>query len=195
MPRVDRQAAARAIADFLRALGQEPQGELASTPEQVAAAWCDELLAGYELDAAAILREGSMPAEQAGHPLVALRAVALSTMCPHHLLPAHGDATVVYLPGARVVGLGALCRAIEARAHRLTVQERIGSEVAELLVAELGARGALCRLRMQHSCLAVRGRRQAHAVVETLAVAGSFAAAGPERELALAALASGRHGG
>jgi GTP cyclohydrolase IA len=52
---VDREAAARAIEDFLRALGHEPVGELEGTGERVADAWADDLLEGESIDAAARL--------------------------------------------------------------------------------------------------------------------------------------------
>ena len=49
---MDRDAAARAIDAFLRALGRNPDNEpeLAGTAERVARAWADELLAGYAVD-------------------------------------------------------------------------------------------------------------------------------------------------
>ena len=43
----DRARAARAIEEFLRALGHEPRGELAATGERVAEAWDVDLLSGY----------------------------------------------------------------------------------------------------------------------------------------------------
>jgi GTP cyclohydrolase I len=57
------------------------------------------------------------------------------------------------------------------------------------LVRELGARGALCRLVLTHTCLVGRGERKSGAIVETMAVAGAFAHASPERDLVLATLA------
>ncbi|MCC6526506.1 MAG: GTP cyclohydrolase I [Polyangiaceae bacterium] len=187
MPGVDREGVARAVADFLRALGREPVGPLADTPALVAAAWCDELLDGEGLDPAAILREGSCAAE--GDPgLVVLRGLRAETMCPHHLLPAHGEATVAYLPGTRLAGFGAVARALSACTHRLAFQEHAGASLAGALVSGLGARGALCQLRLTHTCLALRGARETAARVETLATAGSFAPGGPDRALALALL-------
>jgi len=185
---MDRKAAERAIADFLRALGHEPQGELGRTPALVAQAWTEELLAGYELDAARILRENAVPVEPGQTSLVALRGLRVITICPHHLLPAHGEATVIYLPRDRVAGFGAIARALDAETRRLTFQERAGTSMAELMVAELGARGALCRLRLVHTCLVTRGSRQATALVDSVAFAGSFSDPGPDRQAALCAL-------
>lgn len=187
---IDRRAAARAIEDFLRALGHEPEGELAGTGERVADAWADDLLEGEAIDAAALLREGALDLDAEGSGLVLVRDLAVTTMCPHHLLPAHGTATVAYLPGARVAGIGTIARVVDVLARRLTLQERISDEVVALLVHELGARGALCRLALTHSCLIARGERKTGSVVETLAVAGTFAAASPDRDLAFLALAS-----
>lgn len=188
---VRRDAAARAIEDFLRALGHEPTGDLEGTGERVADAWADDLLEGEAIDAAAVLREGAIAA--AAHHggatgLVMIRDLAVTTMCPHHLLPAHGLCTVAYLPGDRIAGIGTLAHVVDALSRRLTLQERIGEGVVALLTAELGALGALCRLTLTHSCLIARGERKTGAIVETLAVSGTFSRACPDRDLAFAAL-------
>jgi GTP cyclohydrolase I len=188
---VDRRAAARAIDDFLRALGHAPEGDLAGTGERVADAWADDLLEGDAIDAAAVLREGSIPIDAEGAGLVVLRDLAVATMCPHHLLPAHGSALVAYLPGDRVAGIGTIAHVVDAFSRRLTLQERIGADVTAILVRELGARGALCRLALTHTCLIARGERKAGAIVETIAVAGTFALPTPDRDLAFAALGRG----
>jgi GTP cyclohydrolase I len=186
---VERKAAARAIEDFLRALGREIDGDLAGTGERVADAWADDLLEGESIDAAAVLREGAIDAGPHERGLVVIRDLAVTTMCPHHLLPGLGTGLIAYLPGDRVAGIGTLAHVLDALARRLTLQERIGGQVVDLLVSELGARGALCKLSLTHTCLVARGKRKAGALVETIAVAGSFAEPSPERDLALAALA------
>jgi GTP cyclohydrolase I len=190
---VDQAEAARAVAQFLRALGVDPDRdpELADTPERVAEAWAKDLVDGYDVDVAALLREeSSLLPDAGGAPpgLVSVRDLAVSTICPHHLLPARGTATIVYLPKARVSGLGTLSRLLDAFAHRLTLQETITASVAQALVQHLEARGAACRLSLAHDCLSSRGERQTGAVVDTIAFAGSFDREGPDRDLALAAI-------
>ncbi len=164
---VDRRAAARAIEDFLRAIGREPTGDLAGTPERVADAWADDLLEGESIDAAALLREGALNAEHHARGLVVVRDLAVSTMCPHHLLPAVGKGTVAYLPGKRMAGLGTIAHVLDALSRRLTLQERIGDTLVELIVKELGAEAAACKLALTHTCLVARGERKTGAVVET----------------------------
>jgi GTP cyclohydrolase I len=191
---MDRRAAARAIEDFLRALGHEPTGDLEGTGERVADAWADDLLEGESIDAAAVLREGSIELES-DSGLVIVRELAVTTVCPHHLLPAHGNALVAYLPERRVAGIGTIAHVVDVLSRRLTLQERIGSELVSLLVAELGARGAYCRLSLTHTCLVARGERKNGALVETAASAGSLSHAGADRDLLYATLAARGSGG
>jgi GTP cyclohydrolase I len=187
---VDQAEAKKAVAAFLRALGRDPERdpELLGTPERVAEAWATELVEGYDVDVPALLMAESSPTPEGPVGLVSVKGLSVSTMCPHHLLPARGTATVVYLPSARMAGLGTLSRLVDAFAHRLTFQETITASVASALIYHLGARGAACKLSLYHGCLASRGERQDQAVVETVSFAGSFDAAGPDRDLALAAL-------
>ncbi len=187
---VDRKAAARAIEDFLRALGHEPTGMLEGTGERVADAWADDLLDGESIDAGALLREGAFEVGEGTNGLVAVRDVSVTTMCPHHLLPAYGTALIAYIPGAYLVGIGTIARVVDVCSRRLSLQEQIGTEVANLLVRELGARGALCQLSLTHFCMIARGERKTGARVETVALSGSFAEASADRDLALSLLSS-----
>ncbi len=116
-----------------------------------------------------------------------LRNLAVATMCPHHLLPSHGYATVGYRPRAKAAGLGAIAQAVELSARRLTLQETLTQSIADALSDGLEAEGAFCHLRMVHTCFITRGERKDAAIVETLAFSGSFA--GEERSVALALLA------
>ena len=187
---VDRTKAEKAILEFLRAMGRDPDGDadLAGTPARVVEAWANDLIDGYDVDVPRLLAAESSPAPAGAAALVSVRGLAVSTMCPHHLLPARGTATVLYLPGSRIAGIGTLARLVDAHAHRLALQEVIGASVASALVEHLGARGAACKMSLSHSCLASRGERQHAATVETIALSGTFDRAGPDRDLALAAL-------
>jgi GTP cyclohydrolase I len=169
---VDRDAAAGAIRAFLEALGLPVAGPLAGTPKRVVDAWADELLSGYGVDVDALLAEGVPPAESATDDDVVIADIAVSTVCPHHLLPGVGRATVAYRPGARLLGIGAVARTVDALARRLTLQEDVGRGVVQALCSAGGARGALCRIELLHTCLAARGSRQHAARVVTVARAG-----------------------
>ena len=176
---IDRPAAERAIYDFLRALGQTPDesSELKDTPRRVAEAYEDELLSGYRVDVPKLLSSGS-PVGSPG--LVVLRGAFISTMCPHHLLPSMGTATVAYVPGERLFGLGVLAELLDAFSRRLGLQEEIGQNVVRALMQHGGAVGAYCSLELVHACFAARGPRRPEARVLTVARAGSL----PETDIA-----------
>lgn len=182
----DLKAAAQGIAAFLRALGFEDRADLAGTPERVAQAFANELLRGEQVDLEALVREGSEAATAATSGLVVVRNIAVVAVCPHHLLPAVGQATVAYLPGERLLGLGTVARLAQACSQRLALQEAIGDAIVNALLLHAGARGAFCRLSLLHTCLASRGAEQPEARLVTLARAGSLAGADGALELSLA---------
>jgi GTP cyclohydrolase I len=179
----DRERAAKAIEDFLAALGFSATGELEGTPRRVADAWLDELVSGQGKDPLALLRSGRIDLGDGPHGAVVVRDVALATMCPHHLLPSHGRATVGILPGRFGVGLGVVAELVDALSRRMTLQETLCEQIADAAVRGLDAQGAFCRISLVHTCFVARGERQAGASVDTLAFAGSFL--GADRPLAL----------
>jgi GTP cyclohydrolase IA len=185
---VDRAAAAGAIAAFLRALGHDPMRdpELEQTPERVTEAFADDLLSGYDVDVEALISAGMSDGAGAKDGIVVVRDIAVATVCPHHLLPALGHATVAYLPGARLLGIGTIARLVDAYARRLTVQEAIGENVVNALGNLAGARGAYCDLDLVHSCLSARGARQTGARVRSVATLGRLAGPAAAAELTLA---------
>ncbi|AKU97593.1 GTP cyclohydrolase I [Labilithrix luteola] len=170
---IDRTAAARAIDAFLRALGRDPETEpdLAGTGARVADAYVDELCAGYGVDTRALLASSRIPVTLPG--LVIVRDIPLSTMCPHHLLPATGTVTMAMLPSTHVVGLGTLAALANAHARRLTLQETIGEAIVTDLESVLAPQWVACRLVLSHACMVVRGERAVGARVETVAVRGA----------------------
>lgn len=168
---VDLDVAAEAIERFLAAIGH-PVGsdpELSQTGRRVAEAFATELLAGYALDPATILADTT---ETRAPGLVLLSDIATTVICPHHLLPAPGVVHVAYLPGNRVVGLGALARLVDCHARRLTLQEDVGEAIVRSLVTHLGARAAGCVVTLRPTCVTARGSRQHGAQATTSAFAG-----------------------
>jgi GTP cyclohydrolase I len=186
---VNREAAERAISDFLKALGFDPRehADLAETPERVTEAFTQDLLRGHGVDVRELIRKGSCaaPAGAKSGP-VAIQEIAVATTCPHHLLPALGVAHVVYLPGSALLGIGTITALVDAYARRLTLQEAIAQNVVAALVEHAGARGAYCELVLEHGCLRARGERQAAAIVRSSARAGEFAGREALTEISLA---------
>jgi GTP cyclohydrolase I len=168
---MDREAAARAIDAFLRALGRDPEREpeLVGTGARVAAAYADELIAGYAVDIDALLAQAVFAGRS---DLVIVRDVPLATTCPHHLMPAVGVATLAFAPDEHLVGVGTVARVLDAFARRLTLQEDIGERAVAAVQKHLAPLWTGCRITLSHACMTARGERTHGARVETLALAG-----------------------
>ncbi len=192
-PARDLVRAARAIEEFLDAIGapRSTDPELASTPERVADAFANDLLAGYAMDPAEILSEAT---GSRARGLVVLTDVAATAICPHHLLPASGVVHVGYLPGERVVGLGALGRLVDCFARRLVLQEDLARAVAEALALHLGARGAGVVVDLVPTCVTARGERRHGARAIATAFTGIMQTDASARTEMLLAIAASRGG-
>ncbi len=182
----DLERAAAAVDELLRALAvplDDP--ELEGTGARVAQALAEDLLAGYRQDAAEILRGAT---HSAAPGLVVLRQLPVTTMCPHHLMPAFGEADIAYLPGGKVVGFGAVGDLLDCFSRRLALQEDLGRVVAEALVRHLDARAACCVLKLTPTCMTLRGGRRHGASAITFAWAGRDAETDTFQRQVLAAL-------
>lgn len=154
----------KAVEGLLRACELDPgHKDLGRTPARVARLWLDEFLSGHAMDPGAILGdpvEGEAPTE-----LVVVRELPYHGMCPHHLLPYYGKATVAYLPADKLVGFGRLGELVRCHTQRLTLQERACNDVVDALMAHLGARGAGCVMVGDHTCLRIPGDKHDARVV------------------------------
>lgn len=175
MATVDRAAAARAIEAFLRALGLDAaqHAELAGTGVRVADAYADDLCAGYGVDVDALVRDNVMDGRGG---VVIVRRIAVTTMCPHHLMPAIGTADVAFAPADKLMGVGSIARVVHAFAQRLALQETIAEDVVDALERGLRPAWVACRIDLAHACMIARGEREHGARVETLAVRGAITA-------------------
>lgn len=171
---IDRDRVARAVRELLSAIGEDPDSEeLMGTPERVADAYT-EFFSGVDVDPVKFLADAVPVGADTGE-LVLVRDIAFRSVCEHHLLPFRGRAHVAYRPAAKVVGLGALPRVVETLAGRPQMQERLGEQIVEALVAGLDPEGVLVVLEASHGCVADRGVKQTEAIAVTIASRGSLA--------------------
>ena len=162
----DREAARRAVADLLIALGRDPADpHLADTPKRVADAY-GELLSPPAFNLT------TFPNDEGYDELVLARGIPVHSLCEHHLLPFHGVAHVGYLPGGRILGLSKLARVVQHFARDLQVQERLTKQVADWLAEHLAARGVGVLIEADHLCVSLRGVRAAGSRTITLALHG-----------------------
>lgn len=171
---IDRDRVVAAVRDLLSAIGQNPDSaEFEQTPHRVADAYA-EFFAGVGVDPVALLADAVPVGDDTGE-LVMVRDIAMRSVCEHHLLPFRGRAHIAYRPGTKVVGLGALPRVVEVLAARPQLQERLGEQIADAVMAGLEPEGVLVVLEASHGCVADRGVKQAEATAVTIASRGSLA--------------------
>jgi GTP cyclohydrolase IA len=148
---VDLDAAERAAADLLKALGIETDSEsLRQTPRRMAKAYAD-LFTAEDFDLT------TFPNDEQYDELVLVRDIPLRSVCEHHLLPFVGVAHVGYLPGDRILGLSKLARTVAHFASRPQVQERLTAQVAGWLNDHLTPKGVGVVIEAEHTCMTLRG--------------------------------------
>ncbi|MFS0912043.1 GTP cyclohydrolase I [Microbacterium sp. 179-I 3D2 NHS] len=185
---VDRQRVERLTRELLKAIGEDPDRPgLRQTPARMAELY-SEFFSGVGEDAAEPLaRTISVTRGPAPDTLpsgaVLLRDIRFRSVCEHHLLPFAGHAHLAYLPGERVVGLGALVRVVEILSARPQVQERLGEQIADAIAEHLDTRGVLVVLDAAHGCVTMRGGRQPEASTLTIAARGVYTDAAARAEL------------
>jgi GTP cyclohydrolase I len=163
-PRIDLAAAERAARNLLQALGVDTTSEsIADTPARMARGYA-ELLTPREFTCT------TFPNDEGYDELVLARQIPFTSLCEHHMLPFSGMAAIGYLPGARIIGLSKLARVLELFARRPQVQERLTTQVARWLEAQLAPKGVGVVLEAEHSCMSIRGvgAREAKTVTSAL---------------------------
>jgi GTP cyclohydrolase I len=163
-PAVDRPAAERAAADLLCALGTDLDDPgIRDTPRRMAEAYA-ELLTPVPFNLTTFPNDGDYD------ELILVREIPFQSLCMHHLLPFAGVAHVAYLPGERILGLSKLARVVELFARDLQLQERLTSQIAGWLQAQLQPKGVGVVLEAEHLCMTMRGVQKpgARTVTSTL---------------------------
>ena len=164
MPRIE-----RAVREILIAVGEDPDREgLRETPRRVARMYA-ELFSGLRENPERHLKTAF---DEDHHEMVALRDIPFNSICEHHLMPFEGKAHIAYIPGGKVLGLSKLARIVDAYSRRPQVQERLTSQVADLLAKRLNVRGCAVVIEAVHTCTTCRGVRKSGSVMVTSALRG-----------------------
>lgn len=170
---MDKEKIVKAVEMILEAVGEDLDREgLRGTPERVANMYA-ELFGGLDQDASSHLRTCFV--EDGHDEIVLVKDISFYSMCEHHLLPFYGKAHVAYLPaGGRIVGLSKLVRVIETVARRPQLQERLTSNVADIITEELKPKGVVVVVEAEHLCMSIRGVGKPGSATVTSAVRGLF---------------------
>lgn len=164
------------VRNILKALGDDPEREgLLETPARVARMY-DEVFEGmrYTNDELAELFDRCFTENSSGE-MVVVKNMDVFSYCEHHLaLMYNMKVSVAYLPKGRVIGLSKIARIADMVCRRLQLQERITSDIAEILQKVLRTEDVLVHVEGEHSCMTARGIKKPGTVTTTTVVRGAF---------------------
>ncbi|KNY28718.1 GTP cyclohydrolase I FolE [Pseudobacteroides cellulosolvens] len=167
---VDKERVKAAVREILIAIGDDPDREgLKETPDRVARMY-DEIFAGLHKDP----REYVKVFQEENHEeIVLVKDIPTYSICEHHLLPFVGVAHVVYIPRkGKVMGLSKLARIVDTVAKKPQLQERLTSQVADVLMDTINPIGAAVVMEAEHLCMTMRGIKKPGSRTITSALRG-----------------------
>lgn len=139
--------------ELLVALGEDPsREELARTPERFASWWREFL----EFDPGNL--DTSFQLHSSGQMIV-LSNIETWSICEHHLLPFSCQIATGYIAKGEALGLSKLARVAHKHSHRLQIQERICSGIADELMHLTESPDVIVVTRGEHLCLTIRGAK------------------------------------
>ncbi len=160
--------------EIIKLIGEDPEREgLLKTPIRAAKAIVD-ITAGYRLDPKETIRKAVF--ENCGNSnMVIVKDIEFYSMCEHHILPFFGTLSIGYIPDGKIVGLSKLARITDIFARRLQVQERLTSEVCDIVADVLPTKGVMVKCEAQHLCMKMRGVEKQNSATVTYDCNGRFA--------------------
>lgn len=178
---IDTEAIREHIRGILVALGDDPDREgLKETPDRVARMY-EEVFEGMNYTNHEIAQmfnktfnEDAGSAENSDD-MVIVRDIDIFSYCEHHLALMYDmKVTVAYLPKGKVIGLSKIARIADMVGKRLQLQERIGSDIAEILKEILETDDVAVIIEGTHSCMTARGIKKNQATTKTYKLSGRF---------------------
>ena len=161
-----------AVRLLLRLMGEDPRREgLRRTPLRVKRS-LQFLTSGYRQDPAKILNRSFAKGKH--DEMIIVKDIDVWSLCEHHLLPFFGKCHIAYVPDKKIIGLSKLPRLVDAFAHRLQVQERLTTQVAEALNEHVRPLGVACVIEASHLCMMMRGVQKQNTRAVTSSMLGAF---------------------
>ncbi|MFN5640861.1 MAG: GTP cyclohydrolase I FolE [Sphingobacteriales bacterium] len=158
--------------ESLSLIGEDPEREgLFKNPERVAKAKQFHTQ-GYQMDAKAILNSAKFHEEVS--EMVIVKDIELYSLCEHHMLPFYGKAHIAYIPNGWITGLSKIARVVDVFSRRLQVQERLTTQILEVIKETLDPLGVAVVIEASHLCMMMRGVQKQNSVTTTSAFWGEF---------------------
>ena len=158
MRKIDREKVEKAVKEFLIAIGENPEREgLIETPKRVAR-MCEEVFEGIEYTNDEIVDMFKKTFKHEGKDIIIMKDIPAFSYCEHHIaLMYNMKITVAYLPKGKVIGLSKIARIVDMVTKRLQLQEKIGTDIAEIMQKACDTEDVAVIIEAEHSCMTSRG--------------------------------------
>lgn len=176
---IDKKAVEEHIRGLLIALGDDPEREgLKETPKRVANMF-EEVFEGMNYTNHEIAEMFAKTFEQKQksnqEDIVLVKDISVFSYCEHHLALMYDmKVSIAYIPKGKVLGLSKIARIADMVAKRLQLQERIGSDIAEVLMEVMNCEDVAVLIKGCHSCMSARGIKKSEASTVTTTFLGRF---------------------
>jgi GTP cyclohydrolase I len=178
---IDSEAIKEHIRGILIALGENPDREgLKDTPERVAKMY-QEVFEGMNYTNAEIAEmfnktfEDDLEFESESDDMIVVKDIDIFSYCEHHMALMYDmKVTVAYIPHGKVIGLSKITRIADMVGKRLQLQERIGTDIADIMTIVTGSEDIAILIEGCHSCMSARGIKKTNAKTFSSTLRGKF---------------------
>lgn len=172
---IDKNRIEKAVKEILIALGDDPDRPgLVDTPKRVAKMY-EEVFEGMNYTNAEIADKFCKCFDTDNNDLVVVQDIPIFSYCEHHLaLMYNMTVSIAYIPNGKVLGLSKFARIADMVGKRLQLQERIGSDITEIVQMATGSNDVLVVVQGEHSCMTARGIKSRGAKTRTATIRGEF---------------------
>ena len=178
---IDKDAVREHIRGLLIALGDDPDREgLKDTPDRVARMY-EEVFEGMNYTNHEIAQmfdktfEEDLTFSSENSDFVIVKDIDIFSYCEHHMALMYDmHVNVSYVPHGKVLGLSKVARICDLAAKRLQLQERLGQDIAEIIMEAAGTPDVGVVITGSHSCMTARGIRNVPAVTTTTTFCGAY---------------------
>ncbi len=169
------------VREILIALGDNPEREgLKDTPKRVANMYA-EVFEGMNYTNAEIATmfdktfEEDLDMAAESKDMVMMKDIDIISHCEHHLaLMYNMKVAVAYIPNEKIIGLSKIARIVDMVGRRLQLQERIGSDITEIMGMITQSEDIAVIIEGEHGCMTARGIKKTHAKTMTTTLKGRF---------------------
>ena len=178
---IDKDAVREHVRGLLIALGDDPDREgLKDTPDRVARMY-EEVFEGMNYTNHEIAQmfdktfEEDLTFSSENSDFVIVKDIDIFSYCEHHMALMYDmKVTVAYVPNGKVIGLSKIARIADMVAKRLQLQERIGTDIADIITQVTGSEDVAVYIEGCHSCMTARGIRKTNTKTYTQTLRGRF---------------------